>query len=68
MKVKFSNLGANKANFTAEMSEINFNNLYNVVRPYLHSSVIDFDFDTKGKTGTVFVGLVRPVGTFTVED
>lgn len=58
MKVKFSDVGRNEANWIAECEgdEFNYDWLLSQVRPHLVSSYIDFYMDGRIKAGFHTVG------------
>lgn len=65
MKVKFVDVGRNKACFEAECDgDVNYEWLYTQVKPYLMSDMIEFTFD--GEVGFIIVGGFRHVGGFEI--
>ena len=62
MKVKFIDVGRNKACWASECKELTYNWLYKQAKKVLRSSVIDFE-----ENGTILVGGFRPVGRFEIE-
>lgn len=68
MKVIFKNLGHGKSNFTTDIKELSYDELYKAVRGHLLSRDIEFCYNDETKKGVVFVGIVRPVGEFEVQE
>ena len=54
--------------WTAEVDELNFENLYKQVKSKgaILSSDIEFKFDDETQTGIIIVGAVRTVGKFEI--
>lgn len=70
MKVHFKNVGGFNMQWTAEVPEITFDNLYKQVKSKgaIYSRDIDFKYNDETKTGEIIVGMFRKVGTFEVVD
>ncbi|CAH7384502.1 conserved hypothetical protein [Vibrio chagasii] len=68
MQVKFFDVGGSNARWTAQVEEINYENLYNEVKRSgaILSSDIEFSYDDESGKGVIIVGLVRTVGKFEV--
>ncbi|WCM71318.1 hypothetical protein LZD60_08060 [Clostridium perfringens] len=59
-KVDFINIGRNNKNFSKEMEEINYDNLYRAVKPCLLSSDIWFSYSNEEQTkGVVHAGFFQ---------
>ena len=68
MQVNFIDVGGSSMNWSAEIDELNFENLYNQVkgRGGLYSNDIEFRYDEVSGQGVIIVGMVRTVGKFEV--
>lgn len=65
-RVDFSNVGRSHKNFSVNMEEINHDNLYEVVKPYLLSCFsIGFALNDEVGVGVVEVGF-NTMGTFKI--
>lgn len=65
-RVDFSDVGRSHKNFSVNMEEINYDNLYEAVKPYLLSSFsIGFALNDEVGVGVVEVGFYR-MGTFKI--
>lgn len=64
--VRFENVGAQKRSWETTLKKMDFNSLYRQVktRGGLMSRGIEFACDEDARTGSIFVGMFRCVGTF----
>ena len=65
-RVRFENVGASKRSWEAVIEEVDFDCLYREVkkRGGIMSRGIEFATDDDARTGSIFVGVFRCVGTF----
>ncbi len=61
-KIEVKELGSNNVEKSVEVEKIDYDTLYEVVKPHLYSSAIDFRNVIEGEWGSVVVGLFRTVG------
>lgn len=61
-KVEAKELGSNNVEKSVEVGKIDYDTLYGIVKPHLHSNDIDFRNVIEGEWGSVVVGIVRIVG------
>ncbi|NFI30649.1 hypothetical protein FDA37_00035 [Clostridium botulinum] len=61
-KIEVKELGRNKIEKTVEVNTIDYDTLYGIVKPHLHSDSIEFHGILEGEWGGVVVGLFRTVG------
>lgn len=68
MQVRFIDVGGFNMNWTADLPELNYDNLYKAVKSKgaLGSQDIEFTYDENSKKGDIVVGMFRTVGTFEV--
>ncbi|WP_346980416.1 hypothetical protein [Clostridium perfringens] len=63
-RVDFIDVEKNKKSFSKEMKDINYDNLYDAVKPYLPNRFsVGFGVNDKDRSGVVIVGF-RIVGRF----
>ena len=65
-RVRFENVGACKRSWETTLKRIDFDTLYREVkkRGGIMSRGVDFTTDDDARTGSIFVGVFRCVGTF----
>lgn len=68
MQVNFINVGGSSMNWSAEMEELNYENLYSEIkkRGALYSNDIEFRYEEESGKGFIIVGMVRTGGKFEV--
>jgi hypothetical protein len=69
MVIRFLNVGRDKKSWTAEVSTLSDRTLLKEIRKHsaLKSAGIDFDWNETGTGGSIYVGGLRNVGSFSVE-
>ncbi|WP_210467470.1 hypothetical protein [Vibrio crassostreae] len=68
MQVNFIDVGSSSMNWSAEVDELNYENLYNEVkkRGALYSNDVEFRYEEDSGKGLIIVGMVRTGGKFEV--